>query len=109
MQPRAGRSGLAVAAMVLGLTGLLTSILVIGGLLGVIGLITGIFALRTAKRTGIGRGASLTGVVTSFIAIAVSVLAALFLTWYANQTQQCYRPDSFRQYQQCVHQQLTSD
>ncbi|MFE7316506.1 DUF4190 domain-containing protein [Streptomyces sp. NPDC057555] len=107
MQSPVGRNGLAVAAMVLGLIGLVTSVVLVGGLFGVIGLILGIVALRTAKRNGTGWGMSLTGMVTSLIAIAVSVLVALFMVWYANNTQPCYRPDSIRQYTQCVHQQLT--
>ncbi|WP_406180596.1 DUF4190 domain-containing protein [Streptomyces sp. NBC_01006] len=105
----ASANGLAGAAVVLGVIGLSTSIFFVGGLLGGIGLILGIVALTTAKRTGIGRGKALTGVVTSAIAIAVSVLAAVFFVWYANKTQDCYQPDSFQQYKQCVHHQLTGN
>ncbi|WP_327353247.1 DUF4190 domain-containing protein [Streptomyces sp. NBC_01304] len=97
------------AAMVLGVIGLSTSLFFIGGLLGAIGLILGIVALTTARRTGTGRGKALTGVVTSALAIVVSVLVAVFFVWYANKTQECYRPDSFRQYKQCVHEQLTGN
>ncbi|REK84813.1 DUF4190 domain-containing protein [Streptomyces inhibens] len=96
-----------MAAMVLGVTGLITSIVFIGGLLGVIGLILGVVALKTTKWTGVGRGMAITGVVTSLIAIVVSILVAVFVAWYANNTQKCYQPDSFRQYTQCVHQQLS--
>ncbi|MFJ9678970.1 DUF4190 domain-containing protein [Streptomyces sp. NPDC101194] len=107
MRPPVGRNGLAVAAMVLGIIGLITSIVVVGGLLGVIGLILGIAALMKAGRTGVGRGMSITGAVTSFIAIVASVLAAVLMAWYADNTQKCYQPESFHQYRQCVHQQLT--
>ncbi|MFJ2134062.1 DUF4190 domain-containing protein [Streptomyces sp. NPDC087228] len=107
MRPPVGRNGLAVAAMVLGIIGLLTSIVFVGGLLGGIGMILGIVGLRTAKRTGIGRGKAITGVVTSSLAIVVSVLVAVFMVWYANKTQECYQPESIQQYKQCVHQQLT--
>ncbi|MEV7782219.1 DUF4190 domain-containing protein [Kitasatospora sp. NPDC088351] len=96
-----------MAAMVLGVIGLITSIISVGGLFGVIGLILGIVALTKARRSGVGRGMAITGVVASFLAIVVSVLVAVFMVWYANNTQECYRPDSLRQYQQCVHQQLT--
>ncbi|MCX4789486.1 DUF4190 domain-containing protein [Streptomyces sp. NBC_01221] len=98
-----------MAAMVLGIIGLITSIAFVGGLFGVIGLILGIAALMKARRTGVGRGMSITGVVTSFIAIVVSILAAILMAWYANNTQKCYQPESFQQYKQCVHQQLTGD
>ncbi|MFD8292470.1 DUF4190 domain-containing protein [Streptomyces lavendulae] len=104
----ADRNGLAVAAMVLGVIGWITSIVFIGGPLGVIGLILGVAALRKSKRTGTGRGMAVTGLVTSSLAIVVSILVAVFMTWYANETQECYDPGSFRQYRQCVHDQLTA-
>ncbi|MFD8981281.1 DUF4190 domain-containing protein [Streptomyces sp. NPDC059564] len=105
----ASANGLAGAAMVLGVIGLSTSVFIIGGLLGGIGLILGIVALTTAKRTGTGRAKALTGMVTSAIAIVVSVLVAVLFVWYADKTRECYRPDSFQQYRQCVHQQFTGN
>ncbi|WP_330242474.1 hypothetical protein [Streptomyces sp. NBC_00525] len=36
------------------------------------------------------------------IAVLVSALAVVLLLWYANRTQECYRPDSLHQYAQCV-------
>ncbi|MEV6775122.1 DUF4190 domain-containing protein [Streptomyces syringium] len=105
----ASANGPAGAAMVLGVIGLSTSIFFIGGLFGGVGLILGIVALTKAERASSGRGRALTGVVTSALAIAVSVLVAVFFVWYANKTQECYRPDSFQQYKQCVHQQLTGN
>lgn len=107
LRPPAGGNGPAVAALVLGVTGLLTSVVFIGGLLGVLGLVLGIVALGAGGRTGVGRGKAVAGLVMSCIAIALSVLMAVFLVWYANSTQQCYQPDGFRQYTQCVHEQLT--
>ena len=101
------RNGLAVAAVIVGAIGLSTSIFFIGGLLGVVGLALGVVALITAGRTGTGRGHAVAAVVTSALAIVVSVLAAFVLVWYANHTQACYRPDSFHQYTQCVREQLT--
>jgi len=95
--------------MMLGVTGLFTSIVFAGGLLGVIGVVLGAVGLKRAGRTGMGRGRAITGVVTSFVAIAVSVLFALFMAWYANRTQECYQPDTFHQYTQCVRQHLTGN
>nr|WSX53816.1 DUF4190 domain-containing protein [Streptomyces sp. NBC_00974] len=109
IRPPAGRNGLAETASVLGAVGLTTSIVFIGGPLGVVGLMFGLAALKTSRRTGTGRGKAVTGVVTSSLAIVVSVLVAVFMVWYANHTQECYRTDSFQQYRQCVHQQLTGD
>ncbi|MCN9244419.1 DUF4190 domain-containing protein [Streptomyces sp. RY43-2] len=99
-------NGLATAAMILGITGLATSVVFIGGPLAVIGLILGIAALLTAKRTGVGRGKAVTALVTSSLAIVVSALVAVLVLWYANQTQACYQPDSFHQYTQCVREHL---
>ncbi|MGW1408567.1 DUF4190 domain-containing protein [Streptomyces sp. NPDC002403] len=105
----AGRGGTATAAMVLGVIGLFTSVFFVGGLLGVIGTVLGIAGLRTAGRTGVGRGRAITGVVTSVLAIALSILFALFMAWYANKTQECYRPDSFQEYTRCVSRNLTGN
>jgi hypothetical protein len=104
VRPVVGKNGLAVAAAGLGAIGLITSIVLIGGLLGVIGLALGIAALKTARRTGVGRAMSIAGVVTSFIAIVVSVLAGIFLVWYAHTTQSCYKFNHFRPYEKCVSQ-----
>ncbi|WP_330331262.1 DUF4190 domain-containing protein [Streptomyces sp. NBC_00536] len=105
----AGRNGRAEAALVLGVTGLLTSVVFIGGPLGVAGLVLGAVGLARARRTGVGLGMSLAGLVMSLLAIVVSVLAAVLLAWYADHTQECYQPDSFRQYTQCVRQQLSGN
>ncbi|MFF0968286.1 DUF4190 domain-containing protein [Streptomyces sp. NPDC003703] len=101
-----GGNGLTVTAMVLGVAALTTSVVVIGGPLGVVGLVLGAVALRTADRTGTGRGMAVTGLVTSAVAVVVSVLVAVLVLWYADHTQKCYRPDSFHQYTQCVRDQL---
>ncbi|MCJ1678809.1 DUF4190 domain-containing protein [Streptomyces sp. APSN-46.1] len=110
-RPRAsgGANGPAGAAMALGVIGLSTSIVFIGGLFGVLGLILGSVALKKSGRTGTGRTKAVTGVVTSVLAIVVAVLAGFFFVWYANQTQECYRLDSFRQYTECVHRQLAGN
>ncbi|MEU1815905.1 hypothetical protein ABZ543_12000 [Streptomyces roseifaciens] len=63
-------------------------------------------ARERAKRTGAGRGKAVTALVTSALAIVVSGLVAVFMVWYANKTQECYQPDSFHQYTQCVRQHL---
>ncbi|MEV5012796.1 MULTISPECIES: DUF4190 domain-containing protein [unclassified Streptomyces] len=105
----APKNGLATAAMALGIIGLLTSVVFIGGPLAVIGLILGIAALMTAKRTGVGRGKAVTALVTSSLAIVMSGLVAVFMVWYANKTQECYQPDSFHQYTQCVRQHLNGN
>lgn len=109
VRPPAGRNGAAGPAVVLGIVSLSTSIFFIGGLLGVIGLVGGIVALGKAGPTGTGRGKAITGLVASALAIVVAVLAAVFMVWYANETQECYQPDSFHQYTRCVRQQLSGE
>ncbi|MGW7415123.1 DUF4190 domain-containing protein [Streptomyces sp. NPDC054863] len=107
-RPARAGNGLAGTAMVLGVIGLCTSIFFVGGLVGVVGLVLGLFALASAGRTGTGtgRGKALTAVVTSALAIVVSVLVTIAWVWYANQTQECYRINGVQQYVQCVQQQL---
>ncbi|MGB8942397.1 MAG: DUF4190 domain-containing protein [Streptomyces sp.] len=107
--PTAPKNSLSTAAMTLGIIGLGTSVVFIGGPLAVIGLILGIAALTTAKRTGTGRGKAVTAVVTSSLAIVVSGLIAVVMVWYANKTQECYQPDSFHQYTQCVREHLNGN
>ncbi|MCX5195688.1 DUF4190 domain-containing protein [Streptomyces sp. NBC_00249] len=102
----APKNSLATGAMTLGIIGLCTSVVFIGGPLAVIGLLLGIASLTTAKRTGTGRGKAVTAVVTSSLAIVVSGLVAVLMLWYANKTQECYQPDSFHQYTQCVREHL---
>ncbi|MCY0937744.1 DUF4190 domain-containing protein [Streptomyces sp. H34-S4] len=108
-RPQGPKNRPAGAAMVLGVTGLGTSVFFFGGLLGLVGLVLGIIALVRSGPTRSGRGKAITGVVTSAVAIVVAVLVAFFMAWYANETQECYRPDSFQQYEQCVRQQLTGN
>ncbi|GHB08568.1 DUF4190 domain-containing protein [Streptomyces termitum] len=105
-RPAVGKDGPATAAMVLGITGLFTSVVLVGGALGLMGVVLGAVGLKTAGPTGTGRGKAVTGVVTSLLAMVVAVLAAFFLAWYANRTQACYQPDTLRQYAQCVSRHL---
>ncbi|MFG3527452.1 DUF4190 domain-containing protein [Streptomyces sp. NPDC047917] len=106
-RPAVGKDGPATAAMVLGVTGLFTSVVLVGGALGLIGVVVGAVGLKASGRTGTGRARAVTGVVTSLLAIVVAVLAAFLLAWYANRTQACYQPDTLRQYAQCVSRHLT--
>jgi len=101
------RNGLAVAALVLGIVGWVTSVVFAGGLFGVVGVALGVAAVWRARRTGVGRGMAVAGLVTSFLAIVVSVLFVFFFVWYSNKTQQCYDPGSFAKYRECVHRQFT--
>jgi len=74
-QPPAKRGkGLAIAALVLGILALLSSITIIGGiLLGLLAVILGIVAAAKAKKgTGGGRGLAITGIVLGVLGIVIS-------------------------------------
>ncbi|MEU4119644.1 hypothetical protein AB0F71_34745 [Kitasatospora sp. NPDC028055] len=62
--------------------------------------------VRTLDLPARRNGPAVAALVLSLIAIAVSVLAAVLLAWYADRTQPCHRPDRFRQYRECVQQQF---
>jgi len=100
------RNSLAVAAMVLGLVALATSVAFVGGPLGVVGLVLAVLGLRTARRTGVGRGQAVTGAVSSALAIAVSVLVVVSAVWFAHKTQNCYHLHRIGQWEQCAQRQL---
>ncbi|MFD7644835.1 DUF4190 domain-containing protein [Kitasatospora sp. NPDC059795] len=105
--PRPGRMpGLAVATAVLGTVALLTSPVVAGGLLGVLGLALGPFALRAARRTGAGRATALIGAALSALAVAVAVVMAFVLVWFADRSRDCYQYHDVGPWTRCVQQQF---
>lgn len=75
------KSGLAIASMVLGILGFITSIFLVGILLAPIGLILGIIALVKANKnpeTYGGKGFAIAGVVTSgMIVLFIPIVAAI--------------------------------
>ncbi|MFJ5927312.1 DUF4190 domain-containing protein [Kitasatospora sp. NPDC092948] len=97
--------GPVVAAVVVGTVALLTSPVVVGGALGVIGLVVGLFALRAARRSGAGRGMARTGSALSALAVVVAVVMAVFAVWFADRTRDCYQYREPGQWVQCVQQQ----
>ncbi|MGW7095761.1 DUF4190 domain-containing protein [Streptomyces sp. NPDC054874] len=102
------KNSLATTALTLGVIGLRTAVVLIGGPLSVIGLVLGIAAPIAAERTGVGRGGALTAVVASSLAIVVSGLITVFMIWY--ETQECHhQPESFHEYTQCVHAHLNGN
>lgn len=74
-QPKKGK-GLAIAALVLGVLALLSSLTIVGGIvLGLIGLVLGFIASGKAKRgQADGRGMAIFGIVLSVLGIIISVL-----------------------------------
>ena len=72
-------SGLAVAALVVGIIGVLTSFVVLGGVLGIVALVLGIIGLGKARRgLASGRGMAITGIVLGVLAILIAAAALAF-------------------------------
>ena len=91
--------GLAVAALVLGIVGVLTFFLFVGGLLGIVALVLGIVAIRqTRKGQAGGQSMAIAGtvlggaaiVITAIYAIALSAFFVKFGTQFSN-FQDCLR------------------
>ena len=77
--PYAGTEGgppnrMAMAAMILGITGLVLSIVAIGGLLGAIAVVLGIMGVIKPGR----KGMSIAGITTGAIAMMIGLVATLF-------------------------------
>lgn len=73
-------AGLGLAAMILGIIGIVTCWFGIGGLIGLIGLILGIVALvKLNKVPGIAKGKAITGIVTSAISLLIGSITSIFL------------------------------
>ena len=79
-------TGMAVASLVLGILGLLTSAFLLGGLLGLVAIILGIIALGKIKRGEAGgRGMALGGIITGILALLVTILIVVTVgAFFAN-------------------------
>jgi hypothetical protein len=102
----AEKNGMAIAALVLGVTGLATSIVSVGGLFGILGLVVSVPALWTAKRTGTGRSQAIAGAVTASVAIVVAIAVVILAVWFGHKTQSCYHLNQIQQWTRCVDQQF---
>ena len=70
----------AIAAMVLGIIGMLVSCIAIGGFIAIAGMTMSVLAIRNKDCTK--RGFAITGLVTSAIAIIVAIVVSLsFYAW----------------------------
>lgn len=73
-QQSEAKTGLAIASLVLGIIGMLTSLILIGALFGAVGLVLGIIALSKKQ----SKGMSVTGIVLSLISILIVVVVSVF-------------------------------
>ena len=81
-----GKNGIAVAALVCGIIGVLIAwipFIVFGGvILAILGLVFGIVGLRRSNLVGRGRGPAITGIVTGGIGIALSILGIVLTVFF---------------------------
>ena len=70
--------GMALAAMILGIVGIVTGFFVFGVLLGIAAIILGALSLKKVKEAGAGKGFAITGIVTGAVAVLFS-LGMLFV------------------------------
>jgi len=109
--------GLAVAALVLGIVGVVTFFLFVGGLLGIVALVLGIVAIRqTRKGQAGGQSMAIAGtilggaaiVITAIYAIALSAFFVKFGTQFSN-FQDCLRHATTAQEQRDCRDQFRND
>ena len=104
--PPAPQNGMGTAALVLGIVGLVFSVLFfpLGFVLAAIGLVLGILGLKRAKRgLATNRGMALAGTVLSVLALLVCLGWGVLIGVLVNKTQDCNDPDLSRSEQrQCV-------
>lgn len=74
MVPPPRRNGLALSGMILGIIGLVGSIFFLGAIVGVVGLILALIGLSAARRTGVGRGFAIAGIVTSILSLVIGTI-----------------------------------
>ena len=99
------RNGLGIAALILGILGLLTSWFVFGALLGVLAIILGFMGVRRVSRgEANNRGVSITGIVLGVLSIVIAVLFAVVIGTLFDRAQDCFDPELTQAEQQaCVN------
>lgn len=86
--PAPTTDGMATAAMVCSIAGLLGALCGFGGIAGLVGLILGSVSLGRIKRTGArGRGMAITGIVVGAVAIVAGIA---YLAWMLSDSSSYY-------------------
>lgn len=91
-------NGMGVAALVLGIIGLLLAFIpvigVLGALLGIVGVILGAMARGKVKRgQATNGGMALTGIILSILAILVTIAYVVLAALFFNQVEDCTDPN----------------
>lgn len=81
--------GLALAAMILGIVGVVTGFFVFGALLGIAAIILGALSLKKVKEAGAGKGFAITGIVTGAVAILFSLCMLFVYISVAQTAEKC--------------------
>lgn len=108
----APQNGTGTAALVLGIVGVLFSVLFfpLGFLLAVVGLVLGIVGLKRAGRgLATNRGMAMAGTLLSVLALIICIGWGVIIGVLVNKTQDCNDPDLSRSEQrQCIVDELSS-
>lgn len=99
--------GLAITSLILGILSFLSGWVILGGILGIVGLVLGIVALRKTKTGGGGKGLAITGIVFSSLGILISLVMLVFFGWIFSAFGECmpYAENEVLM-EQCINQQL---
>ena len=81
--------GLALAAMILGIVGVVTGFFVFGALLGIAAIILGALSLKKVKEAGAGKGFAITGIVTGAVAVLFSLCMLFVYISVAQTAEKC--------------------
>ena len=104
-------SGLAIAALVVGVVSLLLAVPIfpLGLIGGVIGAILGFIARGKIRRgEASGNGIAIGGIVTSILAIAIAVFVGLIVVQFFDRVADCADPELTQQeVEQCIEDRIT--
>ncbi|MBF0807888.1 DUF4190 domain-containing protein [Rothia nasimurium] len=102
--------GLAITSLILGILSFLGGWVILGGILGIVGLVLGIVALRKTKTGGGGKGLAITGIVFSSLGILISLAMLVFFGWIFSAFGECmaYAENEVLM-EQCINQQVGLD
>jgi hypothetical protein len=92
-------NGIATAALVTGIIGLLTSWFVLGGVLGVIALVLGIVGVKKAREVSTGRGMAIAGIVLGILSIVVAIAVIVAAKWLVDNADELFEEVDPSQYQ----------
>lgn len=81
--------GMALAAMILGIVGVVTGFVVFGALLGIAAIILGALSLKKVKEVGVGKAFALTGIITGAVSVLISICMLFVIISFAQTTEKC--------------------